>query len=70
MKRDNSFDAVKTMRKIRDKMSKEIKGMSAKEQIEYIEKKSGFRREEKNSTQLGSNLQNTVNKGAWEEPLD
>jgi hypothetical protein len=49
MKRDKSFDAVKTMRKIRDKMSKEIKGMSAKEQIEYIEKKSGFRREEKNS---------------------
>ena len=48
MKRDNSFDAVKTMRKIRDKMSKEIKGMSAKEQIEYIEKKSGFRREDKN----------------------
>ena len=48
MKRDNSFDAVKTMRKIRDKMSKEIKGMSAKEQIEYIEKKSGSRREEKN----------------------
>jgi hypothetical protein len=48
MKRNNSFDAVKTMRKIRDKMSKEIRGMSTKEQIEYIEKKSGSRREEKN----------------------
>ena len=48
MKRDNSFDAVKTMRKIRDKMSKEIKGMSAKEQIEYIEKKFGYRKAQKN----------------------
>ena len=55
MKRDNSFDAVKTMRKIRDKMSKEIKGMSAKEQIEYIEKKSGFRREERNKNGVRHN---------------
>jgi len=48
MKRDKGFNAVKMMRKIRDQMSKEIKGMTPKEQIEYIEKKSGLRREKRN----------------------
>jgi hypothetical protein len=48
MKKAKSFDAVKLMRKIRDQMSEELKGMEPKEQIEYIEKKSGLRREEKN----------------------
>lgn len=47
MKKDKGFNAVKMMRKIRDQMSKEIKGMTPKEQIEYIEKKSGLQREEK-----------------------
>lgn len=44
MRKDKTFDAVKMMREIRDRMSEEIKGMTPKEQIEYIEKKSGFRR--------------------------
>lgn len=55
MRKDKTFDAVKMMREIRDRMSEEIKGMTPKEQIEYIEKKSGFRRfqrekREKNKT--------------------
>jgi len=48
MKKDKPFDAVKLMRRIRDQMSEEIKGMTPKEQIEYIEKRSGLRREQKN----------------------
>jgi len=48
MKKDKGFNAVKMMRKIRDQMSKEIKGMTPKEQIEYIEKKSSLRREKRN----------------------
>lgn len=38
-----TFDAVKVMRGIRDRMSEEMRGMTPKEQIEYIEKKSGLR---------------------------
>jgi len=34
------FDAVKTMRAIRDRMSREMKGLSPREQIKYIERKS------------------------------
>ncbi|OGH55949.1 MAG: hypothetical protein A3G34_02030 [Candidatus Lindowbacteria bacterium RIFCSPLOWO2_12_FULL_62_27] len=34
------FDAVKMMREIRDRMSQEMKGMTSKERIEYINKKS------------------------------
>lgn len=45
MKKHKTLDAVKMMRTIRDRMSEEMKGMSRREQIEYIEKKSGFRRE-------------------------
>lgn len=44
MKKDKGFDAVKMMRAIRDRMSEEMKVMSPREQIEYIEKKSGLRR--------------------------
>lgn len=39
-----SFDAVKLMRDIRDWMSKDIRGMTPPEQIEYMEKKSGLRK--------------------------
>ncbi len=46
MKKDKSFDAVKMMRAIRDRMSEEMKGMTPREQIEYIEKKSELPREE------------------------
>jgi hypothetical protein len=45
MKKDKGFDAVRLMRKIRDQMSKELRGMPPEKQIEYIEKKSGLRRE-------------------------
>ena len=48
MKKDKRFDAVKMMRRIRDQMSKEIKGMTPKEQIEYIEKRSGLQKGQKN----------------------
>jgi len=48
MKKDKRFDAVKMMRRIRDQMSKEIKGMTPKEQIEYVGKKSGLRSGQKN----------------------
>ena len=40
MKSENDFDAVKMMREIRDKMSKEMQGMTSKERIEYINKKA------------------------------
>ncbi len=36
MKKDKSFDAVKMMREMRNRMSKEMQGMSPGEQIEYI----------------------------------
>lgn len=55
MKKDNIFDAVKMMRDIRDRMSEEMKGMTPKQQIEYIERKSGFRREGKKRTATASN---------------
>ncbi len=45
MSKDKTFDAVKIMRAIRDRTSEEMKGMSPREQIEYIENKSGFRKE-------------------------
>jgi hypothetical protein len=44
MKRTKSFDAVGFMRTVRDRMSQEMKGMSARQQIEYIEKQSGLKR--------------------------
>ena len=42
--KDKTFDAVKMMRVIRDRMSRELKRMSPSEQIEYFEGKSGRRR--------------------------
>jgi hypothetical protein len=47
MKKDKPFDAVKLMRRIRDQMSEEIKGMTPKQRMEYIEKRSGLRRQQK-----------------------
>jgi len=43
MKKDKAFDAVKIMRDIRDRMSEEMKGMTPRQQIEYIERKSGIK---------------------------
>lgn len=57
IKKGSSFDAVKMMRVIRDRMSEEMKGMSPREQIEYIEKKSGFRRKEHAAATPDGNLQ-------------
>jgi len=42
MKKDKTFDSVKIMREIRDKMSQEMKGMTLKQQIDFVEKKSGL----------------------------
>lgn len=39
MKTEKSFDAVKMMRKIRDRLSKEFKNMSYEEQGRYIKKR-------------------------------
>ena len=55
MKKDKIFDAVKMMRDIRDRMSEEMKGMTPKQQIEYIERKSGLRREGKKRVATVSN---------------
>lgn len=38
MKTEKEFDAVKTMREIRDEISREIQGMSFEQQREYMEK--------------------------------
>lgn len=46
MKKSKAFDAVKTMRDIRDRLSRELQGMSAAEQIAYIEAKSRRRKVE------------------------
>ncbi len=39
-----TFDAVKMMREIRDRMSEEIRRLNPKERIEYFEKKSGLKK--------------------------
>jgi len=44
-----TFDAVKMMREIRDRMSEEIRRLTPKERIEYFERKSGL--EKKADTQ-------------------
>ena len=46
MKTEKQFDAVKTMREIRDEISREIQGMSFEQEREYIEKHLKSRREE------------------------
>jgi hypothetical protein len=38
IKKEKTVDAVKMMREIRDKMSKDIKGMTFEEETEYLEK--------------------------------
>jgi hypothetical protein len=43
MKKTKSFDAVRVMRAIRDRMSREMRGMTPAEQIEYIRKAAGPR---------------------------
>ena len=40
MKIEKEFDAVKMMRESRNRMSREMAGMVAKQQIEYIDKKA------------------------------
>ncbi len=57
MKKDKGIDAVKMMRAIRDRMSEEMKVMSPREQIEYIEKKSGLRRRKHAVATPDGNLQ-------------
>lgn len=46
MKTEKQFDAVKTMREIRDEISREIQEMSFEQEREYIEKHLKARREE------------------------
>lgn len=43
MKSGKKFDAVETMRNIRDKLSSEIKNMSAEEQMRYIKERVNVR---------------------------
>jgi hypothetical protein len=42
MKRSKTCDAVGIMRAIRDRMSREMEGMTSRQQIAYIRKKSGL----------------------------
>lgn len=42
MKTEQKLDAVQLMRSIRDRMSEEMRGMTAQQQIEYIAEKSGL----------------------------
>lgn len=39
-KKDKTFDAVAFMRKRREEISREIEGMTPKEEIEYFKKKA------------------------------
>ena len=50
-KPEKSFDAVRMMREIRDRMSREMEGMSADEQLAYIRRRS--REEGGESTRKG-----------------
>jgi len=40
MGKTKSFDAVKLMREIRDRMSREMRGMTPQQQIEYVQRKA------------------------------
>lgn len=56
MKTDKPFDAVQTMRQIRDSISAEIAGMSHEEERRYIDehlRKSQSPEEEKKNTKRG-----------------
>ena len=46
MKTEKDFDAVKTMREIRDTISREIQGMSFEQEREYIQKRLKVHKEE------------------------
>ena len=41
MKKARNYDSVAVMRTIRDRMSAEMKGMTPRQRIEYIRRKSG-----------------------------
>lgn len=47
IKKKKSFDAVAFMRKRREEISKEIEGMTPKQEIEYFKKKAAEFRESK-----------------------
>ena len=51
MKAKKKFDAVKMMREIRDRLSKEMMGMSFQEQKEYIRKQLSSDRHDKKQVQ-------------------
>ena len=40
MKRTKSFDAVKSMRRIRNRLGREIEGMTWAEEVEYFRRKT------------------------------
>ena len=44
MKKREYFDAVESMRAARDRMSKEMSGMTPQQQINYIRRKSADKR--------------------------
>ena len=56
MKTKQKNNAVELMRTLRDRMSEEMKGMTPRQQIEYMEKKSGLKRKERDdaSTHAGT----------------
>ena len=56
MKTKQKSNAVDLMRTLRDRMSEEMKGMTPRQQIEYMEKKSGLKRKERDevSTDAGT----------------
>jgi hypothetical protein len=46
MKTNQENNAVQIMRTLRDRMSEEMRGMTPKQQIAYIEEKSGLKLDE------------------------
>lgn len=46
MKTNQENNAVQLMRTLRDRMSKEMRGMTPQQQIAYIEEKSGLKRDD------------------------
>jgi hypothetical protein len=60
MKRAKTFDAVKMMREIRDRMSEEMKGMTREEQIKYIQRKSQLSGESKKALSAASSFEDSL----------
>ena len=56
MKTKPTSNAVQLMRTLRDRMSEEMKGMTPRQQIEYMEKRSGLKRKPRDqvSTDAGT----------------